>query len=80
MSSGHALRFVAGSGRAAIESDVSAHGPVVRLGGGADETEIRATADSFTIVSHSRTGRDFLLQGTGRDPSGWSTRWVDAVS
>jgi hypothetical protein len=79
LSSGHAVRFVPGSGGAAIESDVSAHGPVVRLGGGADETEIRATAESFTIVSHSRTGRDFLLQGTGRDPSGWSTRWVRAV-
>ncbi len=80
LSGGHAIRFVPGSRGAAIESDVSSHGPVVRLGGGADETEIRATAESFTIVSHSRAGRDFLLRGSGRDPSGWSTRWVDAVS
>jgi plastocyanin len=79
LSGGHAIRFVPGSGGAAIESDVSSHGPVVRLGNGADETEIRATAESLTIVSHSRTGRDFLLRGSGRDPSGWSTRWVDGA-
>jgi hypothetical protein len=75
---GHAVRFAAGSGAAAIESSIATNGPVVRLGGGADETEIHATGHSFTIVSHSRSGRDYILQGSGRDPRRWSTRWVDA--
>ena len=37
---GHALRFVRGSGRGAVESDVATHGPAIRLGSGPDETEV----------------------------------------
>lgn len=74
--SGNAVRFVRGSGRTAVESAVATGGPQVPVGDGPDETEIRATRSGFTIVSHSRTGRDFVLRGRGRDPSGWSTRWT----
>jgi len=76
---GHAVRFVGGSDGAAIESSIATNGPIVRLGGGADETEVHATRDSFTVVSHSRTGRSYVLKGSGRDPRGWSTRWIDGV-
>lgn len=72
---GHALRFVRGSRRGVVESDVATHGPEIRLGSGPDETEIEATRDTFAVVSHSRTGRDFVLEGRGRDPRGWSGRW-----
>jgi hypothetical protein len=65
-----------GAAETAVTSVVATHGPDVRMGSGPDETEIDATRDSFTIVSHSRAGRDFILQGSARDPRGWSTRWV----
>jgi plastocyanin len=76
--SGNAVSFVPGSRGAAVESAVSTHGPSVRLGSGPDETEIEATRNRFTIVSHSRTGRDFVIRGSERDPDSWSTGWRPA--
>jgi plastocyanin len=74
---GHVVRFVKGSDKV-VESSIATHGPTARVGGGPDETEIRATRDSFTILSHSRTGRDFVIRGRERDPDSWSRGWVVA--
>ena len=72
--SGDSVRFVKGT-TDVVESSIAAHGPRVPVGGGPDETEIEATSESFRIVGHSRTGRDFVIRGSGRDPEGWARSW-----
>ncbi|HEV3377469.1 MAG TPA: hypothetical protein VG126_09350 [Thermoleophilaceae bacterium] len=37
--------------------------------------ELRATRNRFTIVGHSRTGPDFVVRSSERDPDSWSTGW-----
>lgn len=74
---GHAVRFVKGSDNI-VQSSVATHGPTARVGTGPDETEIHASRNSFTILSHSRTGRDFIIRGRERDPDSWSTGWAAA--
>jgi plastocyanin len=38
------------------------------------QTAIVATRQRFLVIGHSRTGRDFVVEGSGRDPRGWTTR------
>ena len=75
---GAALRFVPGSRGTVAESSISTHGPKTPLGDGPDETEVVATRDSFVIVGHSRTGRDFVVEVSQRDPGSWTTRCAPA--
>jgi hypothetical protein len=67
-------QFVPGSGRSAVESAVSTHGPEIAVGDGPDESAIVATRRRFIVIGRSRTGRDFVVEGSGRDPRGWTTR------
>jgi hypothetical protein len=61
-------QFVPGSGRSAVESAVSTHGPEIAVGDGPDETAIVATRQRFLVIGRSRTGRDFVVEGSDRDP------------
>jgi hypothetical protein len=67
-------KFVPGSGRSAVESAVSTHGPEIAVGHGPDKTAMVATRQRFLVIGRSRTGRDFVVEGSGRDPRGWTTR------
>jgi hypothetical protein len=68
------VKFVPGSGRSAVESAVSTHGAEIAVARGPDETAIAATLERVLIIGRSRTGRDFIVEGAGRDPAGWTTR------
>jgi hypothetical protein len=57
-----------------VESAASTHGAEIAVGRGPDETAITATPERFLITGRSRTGRDFIVEGAGRDPDGWTTR------
>jgi branched-chain amino acid aminotransferase len=48
-------QFVPGSGRSAVESAVSPHGPEIAVGDGPDESAIVATPQRFLVIGRSRT-------------------------
>lgn len=55
---------------------MSTAGPEIALGEGPDETEVVAVRDRFRVIGHSRTGRDFVVEGSRRDPESWTTYCV----